>query len=117
VDLGQPIDFVVSCDKVNNTAVLVPSAGMLVANELRNLLVSLEAAYPGSCKEISSILSQKATFCKIKKVKEYLKSKSKKEWRRKEGPHSWLMGGFSYFGVEILILATLLIAYPGSAVG
>jgi hypothetical protein len=117
MNLGQLIDFVVSCDKVNETAVFAPSADVLFANELCNLLVSLEAAYPGSCKEISSILSQKATFCKIKKVKEYLKSKSKKEWHRKEGPHSWLMDGFSSFGVEILILATLLIAYPGSAVG
>jgi hypothetical protein len=75
---GQPIDFVVSCYKVNDTAALVPSIGMLFANEICNLLISLEPAYPGSCKEISRILSQKATIGKIKKIKEYLKTKSKK---------------------------------------
>lgn len=86
VDLGQPIDFVVSHDKVGETAVLAPSADVLFAKELCNLLVSLEAAYHGSGKEIGSILSEKATIGKIKKVKEYLKSKSKKSGVARKAP-------------------------------
>jgi hypothetical protein len=37
----------------------------------------LEVTFPGSGKEITSILLEKATVGKIKKVKDYLKSKRK----------------------------------------
>jgi hypothetical protein len=50
----------------------------LFAKELCDLLVSLEAVSPGSIKEIGCLLSEKATGNKVKKVKEYLRSKSKK---------------------------------------
>jgi hypothetical protein len=51
---------------------------VLFAKELRNLLVCLEVASPGSSKEIARLLSGKDSGDKIKKVKEYLISKSKK---------------------------------------
>jgi hypothetical protein len=50
----------------------------LFEKELCDLLITLEAAIPGSSKEIASILSEKATGDKIKRVKEYLRGKSKK---------------------------------------
>jgi hypothetical protein len=50
----------------------------LFAKELCDLLASLEAASPGSSKEIARLLSTKDSWDKIEKVKEYLKSKSKK---------------------------------------
>jgi hypothetical protein len=75
--LGQPLDFVGSGDKVNETTDLAPSSDVLFATELYNLLVSLEVTFPGSGKEITSILLEKATVGKIKKVKDYLKSKRK----------------------------------------
>jgi hypothetical protein len=50
----------------------------LFAKELCDLLITLEAAIPGSSKEIASLLSEKATGDKIKRVKEYLRGKSKK---------------------------------------
>jgi hypothetical protein len=40
--------------------------------------MSLETASSGSKKEIARLLLGEASWCKIKKVKEYLKSKSKK---------------------------------------
>jgi hypothetical protein len=57
---------------------LAPNSETLFTNELCGLLVRLETAYPGSSKEIACILSEKATGEKVKKVKEYLRSKSKK---------------------------------------
>jgi hypothetical protein len=50
----------------------------LFAKELCNLLSSLEMAIPGSSKEIVHLLSGKDSGDKTKKVKEYLKRKSKK---------------------------------------
>jgi hypothetical protein len=50
----------------------------LFAKELCGLLASLEAASPGSSKEIARLLSEKDSRGKIKKVKEYLKNKSSK---------------------------------------
>jgi hypothetical protein len=50
----------------------------LFAKKLCDLLVSLEKASPGSSKEIVHLLSAKDSGGKIEKVKEYLKSKSKK---------------------------------------
>ena len=50
----------------------------LFAKELCWLLVSLEAAIPGSDKEIVRLLSGKDTCGKIEKVNEYFKSKIKK---------------------------------------
>jgi hypothetical protein len=38
----------------------------------------LEAAIPGSSKEITSLLSEKAMGDKIKRAKDYLRGKSKK---------------------------------------
>jgi hypothetical protein len=55
----------------------------LFSKELCNLLVSLVAACPGSSKDIASLLSEKATMGKIKKVKDYLKS------NRKESGAPW----------------------------
>jgi hypothetical protein len=49
----------------------------LFAKELFDLLVSLEAASPGSAKEIACLLSEKPGN-KVKKVMEYLRRKSKK---------------------------------------
>jgi hypothetical protein len=51
---------------------------VLFANELCDLLGNLEIAIPGSSKEIVRLLSGKDTGDKTKKVKEYLKGKSKK---------------------------------------
>jgi hypothetical protein len=51
---------------------------VVFAKELFDLLVSLEAASPGSAKEIACLLSEKPTGNKVKKVMEYLRSKSKK---------------------------------------
>jgi hypothetical protein len=50
----------------------------LFAKEIFDLLVSLEAASPGSAKEIACLLSEKPTGNKVKKVMEYLRRKSKK---------------------------------------
>jgi hypothetical protein len=50
----------------------------LFAKDLCDLLVSLEAASPGYGKEIACLLLGKDTGDKVKKVKEYLRSKSKK---------------------------------------
>jgi CO dehydrogenase/acetyl-CoA synthase alpha subunit len=51
---------------------------VLFAKELCSLLINLEAAIPGSAKEIANILTDKASLGNIKKVKEYLRSKRKK---------------------------------------
>jgi hypothetical protein len=77
VDLGQSLDFVDFGGKVNKVTDLAPNSEALFAKELLNLLVRLEVAIPGSGKEIASLLSEKATMDKVKKVKEYLRSKSK----------------------------------------
>jgi hypothetical protein len=76
VDLSQPLDFVDLGGKVNEKDAL--SSEALFAKELCDLLVSLEAAIPGSSKEIASILTEKATMDKVKKVEAYLHSRSMK---------------------------------------
>jgi hypothetical protein len=50
----------------------------LFVKELCGLLASLEDGSPGSCKEIARLLSEKDSRDKIKKVKGYLRKKSKK---------------------------------------
>jgi hypothetical protein len=75
VDLGQSLDIVDLGGKLSDAA--APSSEALFAKELLNLLMRLEVAIPGSSKEIASLLSEKATMDKLKKVKEYLRSKSK----------------------------------------
>jgi hypothetical protein len=50
----------------------------LFAKELNDLLIRLEEASPGSGKEIARLISEKDTEGKIKRVKEYLRRKSKK---------------------------------------
>jgi hypothetical protein len=77
VDLGKLVDFVDLDGKVNEAADLAPNSEALFVKELLSLLVRLEVAIPGSGKEIASLLSEKATMDKVKKVKEYLRSKSK----------------------------------------
>jgi hypothetical protein len=58
----------------------------LFAKEFCDLLVSLEAASPGYGKEITSLLSGKDTGDNVKKVKEYLRSKSKKSGVTRKAP-------------------------------
>jgi hypothetical protein len=71
------IGHVVSlCDEASEACALTPSSEALL-KELCDLLVILKAASPGSCKEIACLLTEKSTICKIKRVKEYLKSKTK----------------------------------------
>jgi hypothetical protein len=72
-----PFHFVARSVKVNKVDTLASSSDVLFTKELCSLLISLEAAIPGSAKEIASILTDKATMGKIKKVKEYLRSKRK----------------------------------------
>jgi hypothetical protein len=86
VGLDQPFDFVDRVGRSNVAVALAPSSDALFAKELCNLLVSLEAASPGSGKEIASLLSEKATTGKIMKVKEYLKSISKKSGVLRKAP-------------------------------
>jgi hypothetical protein len=50
----------------------------LFAKELNDLLIRLEEASPGSGKEIARLISEKDMEGKIKRVKEYLRRKSKK---------------------------------------
>jgi hypothetical protein len=50
VDLDQPLDFVDRVGRSNEAAALEPSSKALFAKDLCNLLVSLEAASPGSGK-------------------------------------------------------------------
>jgi hypothetical protein len=49
-----------------------------ISRELRDLVASLEAAIPGSSKEIACLLAEKTSGGKIQKVKEYLRNKRKK---------------------------------------
>jgi hypothetical protein len=66
-------------DKVIKVAgALAPNPDALFASELCNLLARLEAASPGSSKEIARLLEEKSSRGKIQKVKDYLRSKSKK---------------------------------------
>jgi hypothetical protein len=65
-------------DKVNEAIGLAPNSEALFAKELCDLLVRLEAAIPGSSKEIACLLEKKTYGGKIQKVKEYLRSKCKK---------------------------------------
>ncbi|KAM0841534.1 hypothetical protein ACQ4PT_058963 [Festuca glaucescens] len=63
--------------KLNQSLAFVDSEA-LFAKEPYDLLSSLEAAIPGSSEEIVHLLSGKDSGDKTKKVKEYLKRKSKK---------------------------------------
>jgi hypothetical protein len=79
------VDLLGSLVVVSTPSSLEPSESLgfadsdaLFAKELCDLLASLEAASPGSSKEIARLLSMKDSWDKIEKVKEYLKSKSKK---------------------------------------
>jgi hypothetical protein len=79
------VDFLGSFVVVSTPSSLKPSESLgfadsdaLFAKELCDLLANLEAASPGSSKEIAHLLSAKDSGDKIEKVKEYLKSKSKK---------------------------------------
>lgn len=79
------VDSLGSLAVASSSPSLVPSQPLgavdseaLFAKELCELLVTLEAASPGSGKDIACLLSGKDAGCKIKKVKEYLRSKSKK---------------------------------------
>jgi hypothetical protein len=66
-------------DKVIEVAgALAPNFDALFASELCNLLARLEAASPGSSKEIARLLEEKSSRGKIQKVKDFLKSRSKK---------------------------------------
>jgi hypothetical protein len=85
VDISQPLDFVDHGVKVNEAGALAPNSEALFAEELYNLLVSLEVAIPGSGKEIARLLSEKVTMGAMKKVKEYRRHLSKKSGRRKVG--------------------------------
>jgi hypothetical protein len=75
--LSQPLDFVDHGEKVNEVGELAPNFEALFANELCNLLVCLEAAR--SSKEIACLCTRKGTSYKIKKLKKYLRSTSKKK--------------------------------------
>jgi hypothetical protein len=78
VELSQPLDFVDGGEKVNEAATLAPNSNALFAKELCDLLASLEVVSPGSGKAIACLLAEKATEDKIKNVKEYIRSVSKK---------------------------------------
>jgi hypothetical protein len=65
-------------DKVIESSALAPNSDALFARELGDLLARLEAASPGSSKEIARLLEDKSSRGKIQKVKEYLKSRSRK---------------------------------------
>ena len=63
---------------VPNQSPCVVDSEALFAKELCSLLASLEMASPGSGKEITYLLSRKDAGDKMKKVKEYLRSKINK---------------------------------------
>jgi hypothetical protein len=65
-------------DKVIESSALAPNSDALFARDLGDLLARLEAASPGSSKEIARLLEDKSSRGKIQKVKEYLKSRSRK---------------------------------------
>lgn len=64
----QPLDFVDRGDKVNEAGALAPQPDALFAKELRNLLISLEAACPGYGNEIACVLAVNASEDMNKKV-------------------------------------------------
>ncbi|KAK1646404.1 hypothetical protein QYE76_064209 [Lolium multiflorum] len=64
-------------DKVIEVGALAPNSDALFASELCDLLARLEATSPGSSKEIARLLEEKSSR-KIQKVKDYLRSRSKK---------------------------------------
>jgi hypothetical protein len=63
---------------INSHPLVFVDSETLFAKELGSLLLSLETTIPGSSKEIVYLLSEKDTGCKIKKVKDYLRTKYKK---------------------------------------
>jgi hypothetical protein len=67
---------------------LAPNSDELFARELCGLLVRLEAASPGSSKEIARLLADKSSRGNIQKVKEYLRSRSRKVTPQERSP--WL---------------------------
>jgi hypothetical protein len=82
---APPLSVVnVEVDSLGSSAVastppcLEPSQSLdFVDSEICELLVSLEAAIPGSSKEVACLFSEKATEGKIKKVKKYQEHKEK----------------------------------------
>jgi hypothetical protein len=64
-------------DKVDDTSALALNSEA-ISRELRDLVAGLEAAIPGSSKEIACLLTEKTSGGKIQKVKEYLRNKRKK---------------------------------------
>jgi hypothetical protein len=76
VDSLEASTMACATPSVEPSQLLVSDA--LFAKELFDLLVSLEAASPGSAKEIACLLSEKPTGNKVKKMMEYLRSKRKK---------------------------------------
>jgi hypothetical protein len=76
VDSLGPLEVASATPSFETSKSLVSEA--VFAKELSDLLVTLEVAIPGSSKEIASLLSEKAAGDKIKRVKEYLRGKSKK---------------------------------------
>jgi hypothetical protein len=91
-ELAPPVSMVhreVDSTRTSSVASISPSPELshplvfvdsetLFAKELGSLLLSLETAIPGSSKEIVYLLSEKDTGGKIKKVKDYLRTKCKK---------------------------------------
>jgi hypothetical protein len=73
-----PVEASPCGDKVIEADVSAPNSDALFASELCDLLARLEAASPGSSKEIARLLEEKSSRGKIQKVKDYLRSKSKK---------------------------------------
>jgi hypothetical protein len=75
-------------DKVIEPGALAPNFDVLFARELSDLLVRLEASSPGTSKEVARLLAEKTSTCKIQKVKEYLRSRSKKNGGTRKRPEA-----------------------------
>jgi hypothetical protein len=82
IDGDKEVDSLGASEAASATPSFKPSKPLVseavFAKELCDLLVTLEGTIPGSCKEIASLLSEKAAGDKIKRVKEYRRGKSKK---------------------------------------
>jgi hypothetical protein len=75
VSIGHVVSL---SNEVDKAGVLAPNSKALVAKELSDLLVSLEAASPGYGMEIACVLAGKASKELVEKVEKVLKSKRKK---------------------------------------
>jgi hypothetical protein len=67
-------------DFIDTGGVLAPNSEALFEKELRELLVSLEAASPRYGKKIACVLAGKASGCLIKKVEKSLRRRRKNMW-------------------------------------